>query len=245
MNIKSARKLASFLKNSPFHPQWPIFQLEKKSYKYISEALIISNQKVLDIGCGHRGIEKMLPRGCSYFGLDLYETATGWYASEPDIYANAENLPLKNDTFEHVLALEVFEHIGNPDKVIIEIERVLKKNGTLIMSVPFLYPLHDEPYDFRRWTRHGLKKLIENNRNLTVLEIHENGSSIASAVIIFNLALTERYLALLKISSIFWLLAPALMITLFITNILSILDKFTSSDYSIAPLGYLLVAEKT
>jgi len=244
MNIKEARKLASFLKNSPLHPQWTIFRLEKQAYRYLAESVISTDSAILDIGCGHRVIEQKIGPTCSYIGLDLFETATKWYGSKPDVYADAQQLPVKGSSIDHVLALEVMEHIRSPEKVVQEAYRVLKKNGTLIISVPFMYPLHDEPYDFRRWTRHGLKELIEGSGGLKIDEIRENGGSIASAAIIFNLTIIESFIQLIKISRVFWILSPMLMLIFTITNLFSLLDILSTTRKSIAPLGYLLVARK-
>ena len=63
-----------------------------------------------------------------------------------------------------VIGLEVFEHIKYPNKAVNEIYRLLKPNGNFLMSVPFMFPIHDEPYDFQRWTLQGLRFLIKISR---------------------------------------------------------------------------------
>ena len=40
--------------------------------------------------------------------------------------------------------------------------KLVKKDGNIVVSVPFMYPLHDEPEDFWRFTEHSLRKLFEN-----------------------------------------------------------------------------------
>lgn len=244
MEIKQARKLASFLKGTPFHPQWRVFHQEKRAHKYIANNLVHDGNDVIDIGCGHKDIQKYLPTGIKYIGLDLYETAKDWYRSKPDVYADAHDIPLKSSTVDHVLLLEVLEHLKSPEKAISEISRILKPEGTAIISIPFLYPLHDEPYDFRRWTRHGIKLLIEDIYDLKVREITEFGSSITSSTVLFNLALTEYFILQINKSKLNWIFSPLIFTGILISNIFSLLDLSFKSKKSIAPLGYLIVVEK-
>lgn len=77
-----------------------------------------------------------------------------------DLVASVYDLPFKNDEFEVVLCLGVLEHLEEPIKAISEIKRVLKPGGRIIVSVPFLMPIHDAPNDFWRFTKFGLKKLF-------------------------------------------------------------------------------------
>lgn len=44
-----------------------------------------------------------------------------------------------------------------------ELCRVLKEEGYLILSLPFLYPVHEEPFDFYRFTTNGIKHILERN----------------------------------------------------------------------------------
>ncbi len=52
-----------------------------------------------------------------------------------------------------VNAMELFEHVERIDRGLEECFRVLKEKGRLLISVPFLYPVHADPHDFQRWTR--------------------------------------------------------------------------------------------
>jgi SAM-dependent methyltransferase len=55
------------------------------------------------------------------------------------------------------------EHVTDPEIVMNELFRVLKNNGTLVLSMPLLYAIHADPYDFQRWTRE--KIIFELKRN--------------------------------------------------------------------------------
>ena len=63
--------------------------------------------------------------------------------------------------YESVLLLNVLEHTPYPLKMLIEIYRILKVGGYLIISVPFLCPKHDMPHDYWRFTDDGLKSICE------------------------------------------------------------------------------------
>jgi len=85
-----------------------------------------------------------------YANLDL--------ESEPDIFCNAENIPVKSGSFDMVVLGEIIEHLENPQRVLRECRRVLKKNGEIVATIPFLYPIHPDPYDYQRWTPSRINK---------------------------------------------------------------------------------------
>ena len=62
-----------------------------------------------------------------------------------------------------VLCMEVLEHCVDPFTVMEEISRVLKRNGILFLSTSFLYPEHDMPADYWRFTWNSIQKLLKNN----------------------------------------------------------------------------------
>ena len=70
----------------------------------------------------------------------------------PDICSSTESIPVTNNSYDNALLIEVLEHLENPVSVLKEISRILKNNGKLILTIPFLYPVHADPYDFQRWT---------------------------------------------------------------------------------------------
>ncbi|HBE71757.1 MAG TPA: SAM-dependent methyltransferase [Planctomycetaceae bacterium] len=72
--------------------------------------------------------------------------------SEPDILADLQHLPIPNATYDVVLLAEVLEHLEFPEAALQELARVLRPGGKLVMTVPFLYAVHADPYDFQRWS---------------------------------------------------------------------------------------------
>jgi SAM-dependent methyltransferase len=83
---------------------------------------------------------------------------TRWFSvnidveSAPDLIADAHRLPLKPGSADCILCCEVLEHLKHPELCVQEMLRILKPRGTLILSIPFLYPIHADPQDFGRFT---------------------------------------------------------------------------------------------
>ena len=63
-------------------------------------------------------------------------------------------------TFDAVYMMEVLEHVKDPQAALSEVRRVLKDGGRFVLSTPFVFGIHEEPWDFRRFTRHGLEHLL-------------------------------------------------------------------------------------
>jgi SAM-dependent methyltransferase len=68
----------------------------------------------------------------------------------------------------------VLEHVDNAEYAVSEIARVLKPGGRLLITVPFLYPEHEAPYDFWRTTHHGLRSVLERH-GLVVRDVAAQG----------------------------------------------------------------------
>jgi SAM-dependent methyltransferase len=79
--------------------------------------------------------------------------------TEPDIFADVSAVPLPDGLADCVVCTEVLEHLSLPQACIDEAHRLLRPGGTLIASVPFLYPVHADPHDFQRFTAQGLRRL--------------------------------------------------------------------------------------
>jgi SAM-dependent methyltransferase len=74
--------------------------------------------------------------------------------------ADAHALPFADATFEQVISSEVLEHLHTPIKAAAEIARVLKPGGRLVLTVPMVYPVHEAPHDYHRFTEFGLYNLF-------------------------------------------------------------------------------------
>jgi len=112
---------------------------------------------VLDIGGRDRGrFKKPKDKVEKWIFVDIEEK------HNPDIVLDVTDMnKIKNESIDVINAIELFEHVENPEKGLKECRRVLKKNGVMILSIPFLYPIHADPYDFQRWTKDKWKKNLK------------------------------------------------------------------------------------
>jgi SAM-dependent methyltransferase len=94
-----------------------------------------------------------------------------------DAVSFAAPLPFRDASFDTVLCTSVLEHVDNAEYAVAEIARVLKPGGRLLVTVPFLYPEHEAPYDFWRTTHHGLRSVLERH-GLVVDDLAAQGGPI-------------------------------------------------------------------
>lgn len=85
-----------------------------------------------------------------------------------DVIGSAYELPFADHSFDGVLCTEMIEHLETPQKAIDEMFRVLKPGGKVILSTPFVMPLHDVPGDYFRYSPYGLRSLFSRFESVTV-----------------------------------------------------------------------------
>lgn len=130
--------------------------------------------KLLDVGCGMRPYEKTWFAGAeSYLGLDYLSER-----SKPDIVGSAEELPFPDEIYDTVVCTEVLEHVADPLRALKEMRRVLKPEGTLILTTPMYWPRHEVPYDFFRYPYDGLLALVKES-DLKLIRMFNRGNAYA------------------------------------------------------------------
>lgn len=133
--------------------------------------------KVLDFGCGAKPYESLFPHASQYIGVDIKTSGHDHKNSKVDIFYDGATLPFEDGGFDGVVSFEVLEHVFNPVEVLAEIHRVLRPGGVLLLSVPFAWPEHEQPYDYARYTSFGLHHLLEHN-GFAVRSLEKTGSSV-------------------------------------------------------------------
>lgn len=118
------------------------------------------NGIVLDAGAGECQYKKYFNEQ-TYIGIDLAVGEKQWNYGNLDIISNMENLPFRDDSFDSILCIQVLEHVKEPQIILNELYRVLKKNGYLYASVPQGWCVHQAPFDYYRYTNYGIKYLLE------------------------------------------------------------------------------------
>ncbi len=133
-----------------------------------------SGAEIVDVGCGLQPYRHLFLHA-RYVGLDV--EASGRNADEKcaDVYFDGITIPLEAESVDAVLCTEVLEHAVAPELLVAEMFRILRPGGRLCVTVPFIWGLHELPYDFRRFTSYGLAKLvsrcgfeIDRQENLTI-----------------------------------------------------------------------------
>ena len=241
MNYRVLKQTLSVLRYYPIHPQWFAYRRSETNCREIGQQ---STGTVLDIGCMDQYMQTYLAPEQKYIGLDYYQTALNWYTTRPHVYGDAQALPIASACIDTVLLLDVLEHLPNPEACVGEIARVLKPGGRLILQVPFLYPLHDTPLDFQRWTKYGLSRLVEQH-GFQIRELLSSGHPAETAGLLFNIALSKIVLNWLRHKNPALLLGVCILpLILLINGFCALLSLLGPSD-EIMPHSYRMILEKT
>ena len=99
------------------------------------------------------------------------------------ILGDAQALGLADAVFDVVLCTEVLEHLPEPQQALDEMFRVLKPSGTLLLTTRFLFPIHDAPHDYFRFTKYGLRHLL---RRFEILELQEETDSVGTLAVLLQ-----------------------------------------------------------
>ena len=165
--LRASKKLGNIGVSS-----WLVADIIAKFYdEYLKE---FAHGKLLDLGCGK------VPLYMAYKPYIKENICVDWenslhFNKYLDVYADLNKvLPLKSTEFDTVILSDVLEHIREPRLLFRELNRVLKKDGVLIMNVPFFYCLHEEPYDYYRYTRHTLE-FMANESGFEIINLKSLG----------------------------------------------------------------------
>lgn len=127
-----------------------------------------SGPVVLDLGCGTGVIASELAQWSHPVGLDMSPQALAYCRQrgvEDLVLANGEALPIRSDSVDAVLALDIFEHIQDDRAAFAEAFRVLRPGGVLVLSVPafrWLWGPHDVALmHHRRYTRPEVRSCLQ------------------------------------------------------------------------------------
>ncbi|RYD77387.1 MAG: SAM-dependent methyltransferase [Sphingobacteriales bacterium] len=149
-------------------PRFSNWKIKTKDPHYIHLYFLVKDIKyaidkyakghILDLGCGNKPYEEFYkPVTEKQIGCDAIQSDK----NKVDVICLVTDLAFENNTFDSILCNQVLEHVYDHHTMMKEAFRVLKPGGNIILSVPFAWELHEEPYDFFRFTKHALKELFE------------------------------------------------------------------------------------
>lgn len=179
-------KIVTYNKSqNPLAFEWLIYRDDMSIFKNILST-VPYGQKILDIGCGSAGYWSLRP-DLNWQGIDVNPESKAGIIIKPN-----ENYPIEDRSVDAVLLSFSLEHISNLTHLLSEVDRVLRIKGSIIIRCPFMYPLHDTPDDYWRFSIEGLNHLFSNfsntstrvsgnyfkgaavNRNYFLLQFYEN-----------------------------------------------------------------------
>jgi SAM-dependent methyltransferase len=122
-----------------------------------------------DLGCGTSPYKDFFLKYVhKYVGVDWGSTL---HETKPEIEADLNKpLLIQDDVADTIISLSVMEHLCEPQMMLNEAFRILKKEGTIILQVPFQWHIHEAPYDFYRYTPYGLEYMFK-KAGFTIVEI--------------------------------------------------------------------------
>ena len=141
--------------------------------------------RLMDLGCGNQPF-------LHWYGPLVDEVVAVDAAPMPGVIVVdlAKPLPFDTASFDTVLCTSVLEHVDNAEVAMGEIARVLRPGGHALITVPFLYPTHEAPYDFQRFTHYGITGLARRH-GLEVVDVGAQGGPVLMAAHYVVLAVSQ------------------------------------------------------
>lgn len=175
-------KLSPDFSPSVFHP----FYFNRRGLKKAISAYAPSlHGKMMDFGCGTKPY-KALFNVEEYTGVDYHNEGHPHDNEQIDVFYDGKTIPLPDQYFDSVLSSEVFEHIFNLDEILKEINRVMKKDGMLLITCPFVWNEHEVPNDYARYSRFALNDILAKN-NFEIVGFSKSGNFIQAIIQLWNL----------------------------------------------------------
>lgn len=126
---------------------------------FFHEEIGLDDSVILDLGCGSLPYRHIYKNRFAHIVASDFEIR----GQDVDLRSDCTYLPFRNSSFDAILFSEVIEHISDYRLALAEISRVLKPGGKLIITWPFIYQMHELPYDFRRFTEFEMANLLVDN----------------------------------------------------------------------------------
>lgn len=158
--------------------------------------LVVDGVRCLDVGCGDRPYEYLFECG-SYTGIDVKDSGRPLDMKQPDHFYDGNEFPFQDDSFDMVISTQVLEHVPDPLVMLKEMARVCKPGGGVVISLPFVYQEHEEPFDYFRFTRFGITELIE-KAGLRVETIKKDSSALETIAILINVYIIHNLVPRLR-----------------------------------------------
>lgn len=157
--------VSKFIRKQKFEPGFfgifvnPFYLARKALHEAVSSLAARIEGKTLDVGCGQKPYMHLF-RTAEYVGLEV-DTPESRATKKADVYFDGGVFPFQDGEFDSIVCNQVLEHVFLPDLCLAEMNRVLKGGGILLLTVPFVWDEHEQPWDYARYSSFGLKSLLE------------------------------------------------------------------------------------
>lgn len=155
-----------------FHP---FYFIRNQLWRKIQKHSLSLYGDMLDFGCGAKPYKELFLHCKSYVGVDYEGAGHNHNNEEIDFFYDGKSLPFADKKFDCVFASEVFEHLFNLSEILQELNRVMKNGGKLLITCPFVWPEHEKPFDYARYTLFALTDILELN-GFRVLKTDKSGN---------------------------------------------------------------------
>lgn len=131
--------------------------IREKQYRTLSTLTL--DGIILDVGGSTKsGYHSLLQGKHKIQSVNLDET----YGCDL-VFDVEKSFPLENESYDHVLCLNLLEHVFEFEHVVAESCRVLKSGGSVHFFAPFFFHIHGSPDDYLRYTESAWRRLFEKN----------------------------------------------------------------------------------
>ncbi len=197
----------------------PFYIARRDLHKHLSDLGKKITGKTLDVGCGTKPYEKLFNHS-QYVGLE-YDTGIDSEKKQADFYYDGKTFPFTENEFDSVVTNQVLEHVFTPDDFLSEISRVLKPGGKLLLTVPFVWDEHEQPFDYARYSSFGLTALLEKH-GFKIIELRKSVNDYRVLGQLFNAyfyKITRRNI-LLKNAVLLLVMAPVTIFSILFSKLL-------------------------
>lgn len=205
--------------------------------RFYSETIpLFAKGKLADLGSGHAPLYLLYEK----YVTDI--TCIDWEndnSNSPyiDIIQDLNQpLNITDQSFDTVLLSDVLEHIRKPELLISEIHRILTNNGILLMNIPFLYWIHEKPFDYFRYTEFALQSILEDN-GFEIVRLEALGGSLEvladlSSKVIARIPIIGKIYAIVAYKTVQWVVSSQLGY------------RISQRSAKTFPLAYAIIARK-
>jgi SAM-dependent methyltransferase len=128
---------------------------------------------MLDFGCGRKPYQNLIQVD-KYVGVDIEVSGHSHKNSMVDVFYDGRSIPFEANSFDSFLCSEVFEHLFNLSEILNELRRILKHGGKGVITVPFVWPEHEVPYDFGRYSSFGMESILQSH-GFRIISMEKSG----------------------------------------------------------------------